>query len=672
LTWVIFWVVLLLIFIKVSPLNQPLLSIAAYGLAGMLVLTFVFVFFTAHEAYAGMMWLVSQNAQKGKNNLLPFFLISVMFLANALLIYFENTKQLTASSYIVSPIFVFIVNAILGLWSIRKYLDQTQNFSFNAVGVWVYVGFAIVASSTVAFIYLSGNDPLQELFEDAVSICTLVMSICFFVYVIMNFFQLLGQGLQVHKVLFKAPYSKLVYTRTVGLFAVVFLFSMKGMFSYYQFQAGINNVLGDYHIAENDLKMAETYYKSGANFDRYNHKANLSLASMAAQVGDKVSAGFFYNQSIQKIPNAFAYAGLSSCLEQENLFFESIFAIQNGIQAFPENHKLYTNLAYLQSKAKQTDSLYLNLTHAAKLCQNCGSESSNLMAFWIENGRKEKLEEMTKNLSDKGTETGMANKLALAKIMNTKGVFSMPKLRADSGLNVSQVALLANAASNSLIEKIPGVTANGIEKLIQKSDNQAFSGPLSLALAQQLYLRENKIEGLKAWTRLAEGESKEKPMLQQNLGLMYIKEGLLNRGLIHLETSGDLASVELIKKQNLAENIEKSLQAQAQKIGADLSLKNYKETLNRAPFNPYLISMAADVLIKNKKETEAYNLVYYSTDFNPKHPEIWKAYFKSALAASQYEYAQDALIELQGKIPGSQLADYELQLKTKQTANLGF
>jgi hypothetical protein len=662
--WLLIWSLVLVVVSKFSVINQPLISLAAYGIGGMFILSIIFICFTAHEAFNGMIWLISQNSTKGKSNLVPYFLVSFIFVLNLLLIYFENSKTLDASAFIIAPVFLFFINTVLGLWGIKKYLDQTESFSFNQIGVWIYLGAAIIASGTVAFIYITGNDPFQELFEDSVAIASLVMSTCFFIHVLANYFQLFKQGLPVHKVIYKSPFSKLFLARTAGVFGILFFFTFKGYYSYFQFQAGQNNAIADFHVIEGDTKMAETFYKSSATFDLFNHKANLSLASMANNVGDKVNSGFFYNQSLQKVPNEIAYAGLSNCLENENLFFESIFEIEKGIKLFPKSNRLLTNLAYLQAKAKQTDSVFINLGKAAKLCPTCGTEQTNMLAFWIENGKKDMILEKSESIKEVDYLSYLANKQAIALMTNTKTEAKMPTLSKDSALNVSQLAYIVNSAANKNI--IKGFDLKSLKSLSTNPSNEPFSEGLNYALASEMYLRKNKVEGLKKWYGLTNSSSKSVRMYQQNLGLMLIKEGLLDKGFIELEKAGDGASVALIKAQNLGETIETSLKKQSIDLSQGLTLTNYKEQLNKAPFNPYLLNKVADILIKNKKANEAYDLVFYSTDFMGDHPEILRANFKAALELSQYEYAGDALGKLKGKISAIEYIELSKKLAGAQ------
>jgi xanthine/uracil permease len=135
-----------------------------------LVILAVFIFLISHEIIAGLVWLVSKNSQKGKNSLPQFLIIALIFLANVLLVYLENTKRIEKSSFVISPIILFITSSLLGIWGFRLFLHQKDWFSFQKSGAWIYLGMATISMATVGFIFGTNNDPLIDLFEDFVGI----------------------------------------------------------------------------------------------------------------------------------------------------------------------------------------------------------------------------------------------------------------------------------------------------------------------------------------------------------------------------------------------------------------------------------------------------------------------------------------------------------------------
>ncbi|MCP9766649.1 hypothetical protein EGI22_01930 [Lacihabitans sp. LS3-19] len=664
--WLLLWALLIIGAYFFSAINQPLLSLAAYGLVGFMLITAIFIFMVSHEIVAGLVWLVSKNSQKGKSSLPQFLLISGIFLVNILLVYLENSKAIEKSSFVLAPIFIFVLSVILGLWGFRQYVDQKEVFSFQRSGVWLYLGFAIISCSTIAFIFATGNDPLIEVAEDYISITQLTMGLSFVVYVLINYIQLLKQGLEVHKVLYKAPFNKLVYARTIAVFLVLFLFSYKNFYAYNQALAGINNTIADFYLKEGDLKTAETFYKKSTHFELYNHKANISLASLALSQNDKINAAFFFNQTISQKPSPYAFAGLSASLENENMYFDALFALQNGLKTFPKNNQLLTNLAYLQGKSNLTDSVLINLDIALKACDKCETENTNFLAFLIENAKLEKLQEMT-NLSENLNYNSLkANRFAIDRILEKENTFADFELTKDSALDMSRAAFLFNAISNPKTENKTKIDAKALMSLQKNSYNEQLFESLSWVFAEQQYYRQSKAEGIKQLYALAEANTKNKLIYNQNLGLWMMKEGIADKAIERLRMAGDLSSVALLENANLQSKMKVDLEKQAQNLSVGLNENNYKEAINKAPFNAFLIKNISDMLSAKNKDLEAYNVVFYAADVNSTSSLLLKTLVKKAIAISEFEYAQDGINKLESMGYLKEASELKTELKTKR------
>ena len=653
--WIILWSVLMILAGKYSAINQPILSLAAYGLVGLLIISGIFIFLISHEIMAGLVWLVSKNSQKGKSSLTQFLIISLIFLANIFLLYLENANKIEKSSFVIPAVFLFFISTGLGFWGFRQFINQKQWFSFQNAGVWIYLGMATISLATVVFIYGTNNNPLIELTDDFVSISLLSVGLSFIVYVLINYLQILKQGLEVHKVLYKAPFNKLIYARTISVFLILFLFSLKNFFSFYQAKAGISNAIADFYLAEGDLKAAETFYKESTHNDLYNHKANVSLASLALSQGDKVNAAFFFNQTLSQKPSPFVFAGLSSSLENENLYFDAIFALQNGLKKFPESSQLMINLAYLQEKSKLTDSVLINIDKALKICKTCEVENTNFLAFWIENAKPDKLEEMS-NLAKKLDYNGIkANEFAVNRMLDKETIFNRFELSKDSALDMSRAALLFNAMTFRKTNNTSSVDAKVLRKLQENPYNEPVFESLSWAYANQNYIRESKSAGLKQLYLLANAPSKYKNIYNQNLGLWLMKEGVLGQALDRLKMAGDTSSYRLLSGANLKLSVEKDLMAQSEKIGQNITRENYMEILNQAPYNPYLIEKISDFLTSKNKNLEAYNVAFYAAELNNESALIQKTLVKKALDISEFEYAMDGIKKLETLVPNTEL-----------------
>lgn len=666
---------LFLAFMYFNQINQPVLSAASYGLISFLVISAVFIFLISHEILAGLIWMVSQTARKGNSSLGQYLLISVIFLLNAVLIYLENSKSIDTSFLILNPLAIYIISAVLGLWGIRKFLEQKSVFSFSASGVWIYTGMAIITTATICFIYATANDSLQEVLEDYIAICQLAAGLAFFVHVLINFIQLFKQGLDVHKVLYRPPFSRLLLARVGALFLVVMFLSFKNFYTYYQTMAGYNNAIGDYYLAEGDLSGAETFYKQSTHYELLNHKANFTLASIALSQDDKINAGFFFKQALEKHPSPFAYAGLSRSLENENLFFDAYFTTQKAVAKFPEDSRLLTNMAYFQGKSQLTDSVLHYLDLAQKNCKNCEVENANFLAFWIENGKKEKLEEMSSRIPAQDYYSNKANRAAISKILGKAGESELLTLSKDSLLDVSRFAFAYNSGTNILTT--PKGDADLFLKLQQKEGNGDFQEDLAFIRASQNYFHQNKMNGLKQLSILASQARKNQAVYHQNLGLWFLKEGVYDQAVYQLGAAGDSSSVALLTSQNYKGNLDGRLELQAGAITEKgITLKNVDELVNKAPLNPYLLDKVAAFLGKAKEDNKAYNMLFYATELNPNSALLWQLYTNKAMDMSLTEYAQNGLDKLKTLLPKSEFDQfntlYQFRKAEKERSSAGF
>lgn len=645
LIWFGVWSVLILAGSQYAAINAPLVSLAAYGTAGALVITLLFIFLTSHEILQGLLWIVSNNSEKGKSSLVQILVIFAIFLLNAVIIFLENSSKLEKSAFIPAPIFIFILNSVLGIWGFKKIAEQRSWFSFSGVGLWLYLGMAIVAGGVIMISYATVNDPLFAFLEDFISISFLGMGICFAVYFAINFLPLVKAGLPFHKVIYKPPFSPLLFSRIVAVFVVIFFFSLKSNFSLFQIRSGLSNTKADFYLAEGDLYTAETYFKDAERFDPQNYKSNIYLASLASDQGNHLAALHFYRAATQRNADAFAVAGESRSLEALDMHFDAVFKLKEAIATMPENHWLFTNLAHLQRKAGAVDSTLASLDKARQICPKCPVENTNFLAFWIDNGKPESLLEM-RSLSHTSKDNGyLANYIAIDRITGQNTSFSEFKIHRDSVLDVGSAAYLLNAVSNANTQNTTRIDGAAIRSLQNK--NNAIFEELSWAFANEEFYRGDKLAGIKQLAFMTDSKSKLTPLYNQNLGLWFMQEGVVPMAIERLQAAGDTAAVNTIKVTSLQQEVNTKLREQAEKISQNLTLDNYEATLNRAPLNLFLVAKVSDMLAVNKKNLEAYNVAFYSLPYHPKSVELLETYIKRAKEMHMNQEVELSIAQLQ-------------------------
>lgn len=670
LIWLIVWTLIIISIDKFSLINEPLLSVSAYGLIAALLISAVFIFLISHEILSALYRIVSDNSQEGKSSLVPWLIVTFVVLFNAVLVYLENSRRLDFSSYVFAPVILYLLSLAFGFSGFKNISGQREWFTWEGVGVWVYLGMAIITTGTIGLVYGSANDPLIELVEDYISISFMAMSFVFMIYVAGNYIQPILKGLPFHKIIYKGPHFRLLLARIGAVFLILVIFSFKKKFSYFQLQSGLNNAIADFYLEEGDLTTAEVYYKNGANFDFYNHRSNLALASIASAANDKINMVYFYHQAGKRSPNEQAVIGESRALEEQDMFFEAVFSLKRGLEEFPKSHKIYTNLARLQNKAGVSDSTLINLDKAIQFCKNCETENANFLAFWIENGREDKLEEMRAMTGKAKGYNFKANESAIRQILGESIEFDEFVVKKDSSLDMSRAAYLFNAITGPNTVNNTEINAKSLQTFQEKQVNDVLFEQLSWAYANQNYYRENKLEGIKLLNGLAQSSSPLAALYSQNLGLWYIREGALSQAIEYLSMSGDETSAEALNDQNLKNKLAEQQRVQAESLTTELTVENYSEILNKAPLNPYLLIKVSDFLAGQDKLSDAYNVVFYGMDYIKNDPNLIKSYIERSIDISMFDYAEDGLSQLKGLVSPAEIDEITEVIKaTKQKSS---
>ena len=651
------FVILAVVITFVSPAKFSGLTAVSYATPFWLLLTIVFLLMISTEILAVLVWIsTSGQMGKGKSGFVQFLVISILYLSSLLLLYLRNTKQIDWNLTLIGPVYLTLASAILGLWGFRKRADSTGSvIPFRSTGFWLYTGLFIIAVAFTTFVVSAANDPLLELLEDVAVNSQLAMGIVFFFYILINFYQPLKQGLAVHKVLYKPFRFGLTQTRFFGFVGVVVLFSMQRLYPVYQGIAGYFNGLGDLYTNNGEFPLAEQYYKMALQQDFQNHKSNYALASIARKVGDDNAAAYYFRQALIKNPSPQAYAGLTGVLVQENLFFDAVYSLQEGIRKFPQSGELLNNLGMLYAKTNVADSAFFYLKKSEKFAQKDEVPASNLLTVIVRNTGTGLLDSLSSDTKERESLSWQANWLAIQNLRQNfpKQTFRSDAVPKDSLLSVSAMAYLVNYALNQAKED--SLPATLLPKLATK--NPTLSQDLAFAALYPEFYSGNKLKALDiliGWTK--DGGEKAK-LYQKVLGNWYLQLGLYKNSIEQLTgvdgVEGTLglalanalagkrveagvildslkekpASVELLKTVLLSGAIPKtntdSLLSVAQKSPAD---KDYDLAVRSNPFNEKAVTAAA-IYYRNKKQTKkAYKIILDAIRLNESSPLIWEQF----------------------------------------------
>ena len=542
-----------------SPVAFPALIVVSYGMPVLLVISVGFIFFIAIEIIAGLVWITSagrsesnspqlgQRRTLGINN---FLFVSGLYLVNLMLIWLKNTKSIDWDVLEISPFVVYLISVTLGVWGFRRLIQQQNTVSFRDSGAYLYAGLAVLTTLTMAYAFATANDPLVEVFEDAIVYTHLAMGLVFVAYVVINFLPIYQQNRAVYRVLYNPKRLELSLFRLVGAMVAVVLLAMGGFFTVRQSIAGYYNGLGDCYVASREPVSAQAFYELALEQEFQNHKSNYSLASLALSQNNQTAAAFYFQQALLKQPNPQDYAGLSQTYLQTNLFFEAVKTLQRGIRTFPNSGELQNNLGYLYARTSVADSAYYYLKSATATAGRTEVPESNLLAFYARNPTILAADStLAQSIKTSDYESYQANALALRLV--TRPLLAdttqplKPNWLADNqdstGLSVGRFASLYNYA---LTNEKPDTNLTGtLRRLSANPDNQDFTDDLLLARAVAEYNRHNHVDAFGLVSQLADNNQQNGATYYSIAGLWLLEQGLYRKAAEQFAYNSDTTSI---------------------------------------------------------------------------------------------------------------------------------
>lgn len=614
--------------------------LTAYSLPAALALSMIFVFWIAIEILNGLLYLATSN--RNTNGLVHFSVLSIIYLGNVLLIFLQNTKSVNWTVFTFSSFLLYLVSLGLGIWGLKKRAELIEaSMPFDSAGAFVYVALGIITTATMGFAFGTANDPLAESLEDTITYTHLTMGLLFFFYIFFNFGPMFRQGLEIHKIAYRPRLFGLYTVRGVAIPLLLLLLVDEHYFPVLQGFAGYYNALGDHQTANNDLKTAEIYYHQALTYEYQNHKSNYALASLALQQGDNTTAGGYFRQALLKQPSAYAYAGLGSCLVKENLFFDAVFALKEGVKKFPKSGELQNNLALLYDKTDLADSAYYFYEQASHHARKSDAAKANVLAFWVKKPELADFKQINITYKENTYPSVQANLLALNNLHKEVIRFtgdSQAWIPKDSALNIMQFACLYNLAM--AMPKISTIAPDDhkqatlpLLQLANRPANSDFYSDLLFAQAVQAYYGGDK------------------------------------------RTAFDLiASQAAADTTKTGESYRKTLQlwlGKEQKYGDEYalvgSIEIVENLLKAHPFNASLLNQLAQFCRTRQQPKRAYDAIVAALQYRPKDAEILKLYVMQALEINMLSYADEGIMQLMEVMNAPDFQQFENVYETRKS-----
>ncbi len=348
--------------------SKPFLYLVNYGIIVPVAASVVFILFTAHEMIFGFLALITRNnTPKSSNSFVHFFSISIIYLANVLLLYLKNSRRIDWDFYYLDAFWILAATTIIGFWGMRQREERYQNIlPFKPHAAVGYLLLAAVCFSTIAYFFATANDPIIETLEDAVVFSQLCLGFMFLLYILFNFRTVLIENLKVYKVVYKPQKMPFFTMRLGGLIGVLGLFLLANQYPLDQAITGYYNGIGDLHRADGKNFLAQEYYKLASIYASTNHRSNYAIGALAMSENRYSEALSYFRKSTQKQPTPYAYVNTANLYQAQGSFFQALFTLKEGLKRFPGNGHLLNNLAMLYSQTDILDSAFYFLDQNQK------------------------------------------------------------------------------------------------------------------------------------------------------------------------------------------------------------------------------------------------------------------------------------------------------------------
>ncbi|MFA0960807.1 hypothetical protein AB9P05_03275 [Roseivirga sp. BDSF3-8] len=348
-----------------SHLVAPFYLFTAESIMVMLIISIVFIIWIAHEPVAAFVYLATQSGRGGKANL-HFTLLTLVYLVNVFLAFLHNTRVIDWDILYLDEFFLLSLSICLGLYGWRRSQGLFKGiFSVEPEGVFLYLGLALVCVSTACVFFASGNDAMIEVLEDAIIYSHMVIGFVFYLYILINFYDLIQRDLQAHKVLYRPAKIPFFTQRLLGLIIMTGLLFKASFFPFYQSLAGYYVIQGDTYNYLGDENLAYLNYEMGQGYEGSSFRANYTLAYYSALNDRREQVIPYYEKALQKNPAPYGYVSLANIYEDNDRFFDALFLLQQGLDPFPGEGHLLNNAGLLYASKKLYDSAFYYFEAAA-------------------------------------------------------------------------------------------------------------------------------------------------------------------------------------------------------------------------------------------------------------------------------------------------------------------
>ncbi|MBE63508.1 MAG: hypothetical protein CMB89_14200 [Flammeovirgaceae bacterium] len=310
---------------------------------GLVIIGVLFLFLISEENVFAILYLITKS-KGGKNNHVHFIVFSLVYLGIVGLYYGKKSGAIETEVAFFDPFILLAISGLVALWSYGHKQDIYQKLLSSEDMRSLLAALGIVTLGFLSLSMYRGNDSDYEAFHYLIVYTHLAFGVFFLVYVLINLFTPLVEGLEVYKIVYKSQNFPYASARLAGMVAIAAFFYYSNKEPYFLLRAAQYNYLGAQAEANGEELLALGYYRQGTVFGHDNHFSNYKLAYKELQKGDINEANFRFGRAAIRYPSPQAYLNKSSTYAMMSEATPSLVTLKEGLLDFPSNPQLQNNL----------------------------------------------------------------------------------------------------------------------------------------------------------------------------------------------------------------------------------------------------------------------------------------------------------------------------------------
>lgn len=467
-----------------AEVKQPILFLSATGITAGIVISILFIILVAHEIIASFLFILSQGTRQTKS-LNHFLIISLIYIVNLTLAYAYKFNMIEWNFLYIDFFLLLTISGLLGVWGFRQQQPQYANIiTSDPFGVYLFLCLGAITFGSIGFFIGTANDPAIEIISTIIIYSHLGYGVIFLTYVFSNFVSLLGNNMNVYRVLYRPMNMPYFTFRLAGLIATL------GFIFYHTWQAPVRNsssayynAMADIFLSQGDEKLAEGYYQYAATYGFMNHHSNYAIADLGQRKYDIVKEQKFYGRASQRRPSEMSYLNLSNTYERTSSWLDALVVMENASMDFPNSGPILNTTGMLYHEINLIDSSIYYLNKARNNPLTKSSAEINLIAITANANLSVDADSLFQILSSSNLGV-KSNTLAFANFQNQKINFELDL--SDSTLNLFYASLINNYLLNHLGE-VDTTIINRAKYLAGLTINSAYRESILFSSALSYY-----------------------------------------------------------------------------------------------------------------------------------------------------------------------------------------